>query len=61
MTSIPMIVLLRCTKMTVVLRFYEMQIQEVKCERAIRLLSRPKHTSKSDVRGLKGINISIHL
>ena len=61
MTLIPMIILLRCTKMTIVLRFYEMQIQEVKCEKAIRLLSRPKHTSKSDVPGLKGINISIHL
>ena len=56
-----MIILLRCTKMTVVLRFNEMQIQEVKCELAIRLLSRPKHTSKSDVQGLRGINISIHL
>ena len=47
--------------MTVVLRFDEMQIQEVKSERAVRLLSRQKHTSKSDVPGLKGINISIHL
>ena len=61
MTLIPMIILLRCLKVTVVLRFNEMQIQEVKCERAVRLLSRPKHTSKSDVQGLKGINISIHL
>ena len=59
MTLIPMIILLRYTKMAVVLRFYEMQIQEVKCERAVRLLSRSKHTSKSYVRGLKGINISI--
>ena len=61
MALIPMIILLRCTKMTVVLCFYEMQIQEVVCERAVRLLSRLKHTNKSDVRGLKGINISIQL
>ena len=47
--------------MTIVLRFYEMQIQEVMCETVVRLLSRPKHTSKSDVQGLKGVNISIHL
>ena len=56
-----MIILLRRTKMTFVLGFDELQIQEVKCERAVRVLSRPKHTSKSDVQGLKGINISIHL
>ena len=61
MTLIPMIILLRRTKITVVLRFNEMQIQEVKCERAVRLLSRPKQRSLSDVRGLKGINISIQL
>ena len=61
MTLIPMIILLRRTKMTFVLGFDELQIQEVKCERAVRVLSRPKHTSKSDVQGLKGINISIHL